>query len=111
MMNETLAGPDVIRAVIVSLSSLLLGGVLAVAVELWRLRLVMSIRHVPYWAVILFIGGYVALIAIIAVDRWTRIGQEHLVPGTYMAVAALAVNLVSLAVIMRYIRFPIKNNG
>lgn len=93
---------DFFRGVLISLAALVSGAVAAGAWQAWRQRDLPLVPRMPAHVLLLFVLGYVALLAYLVIERWDSLGTGSLSAGAYFALFALVVNLAALVAIVHH---------
>lgn len=95
-----MTSPDLFRAALISLSALLIGVVLFGAYAAWRDRYLPVPRRAPIVTILMFVAGYVLLLAQLIMERWINLG-EQIGPAAWTALAAVTLNVVAMAMLVR----------
>jgi hypothetical protein len=92
--------PDLFRTILISLAALLVGVVLFGAYAAWRDRYLPVPRRAPIVTVLLFIAGYVLLLAQLVMERWMNLG-EQIGPAAWTALTAVTLNVIAMMMLVR----------
>lgn len=101
-----MTAPDLFRAVLISLATLLIGVTSFGAYSAWRDRYMPAVpERLPLGAVFLFVVGYVLLLLLVVVERWARLG-ERIGVGAWVSLVALCFELVAMVLLVRSSSVP-----
>ncbi len=91
--------PDLFRALMISLSALLVGVVLFGGYAAWRDRYLPVPRRAPIIIVLLFIAGYILLLGEVIVERWLNLG-EQIGTSAWLALIAVTMNVIAVGLLV-----------
>jgi hypothetical protein len=92
--------PDLFRTILISFAALLIGVVLFGAYAAWRDRFLPVPRRAPIATVLLFVAGYVLLLAQLMIERWMNLG-ERIGPAAWMALTAVTLNVIAMLLLVK----------
>lgn len=95
-----MTSPDLFRAALISLSALLAGIVIFGAYAAWRDRYLPVPRRAPIATVLMFVAGYLLLLAQLMMERWMSLGTQ-ITPSAWTALSAVMMNVVAMLMLVR----------